>query len=60
MADVVLLDTAPLLVVSDASELLPAVDAVIMVARAGRTTREAARRSRSCSTELASPSSEWS
>lgn len=45
LADVVLLDTAPLLVVSDASELLPEVDAVIMVSRAGRTTRDAARRS---------------
>jgi capsular exopolysaccharide synthesis family protein len=45
IADVVLLDTAPLLVVSDASELLPAVDAVIMVARAGQTSRDAARRS---------------
>ncbi len=45
MADVVLLDTAPLLVVSDASELLPAVDAVVAVARAGKTTRDSARRS---------------
>ena len=45
LADVVLLDTAPLLVVSDASELLPAVDAVVMVARVGRTTKEGARRS---------------
>lgn len=45
IADVVLLDTAPLLVVSDASELLPAVDAVVMVARAGQTTRDSARRS---------------
>lgn len=45
LADVVLLDTAPLLVVSDASELLPAVDAVVLVARAGRTTRDGARRS---------------
>ena len=45
MADVVLLDNAPLLVVSDASELLPAVDAVKMVARAGQTSRDAARRS---------------
>jgi capsular exopolysaccharide synthesis family protein len=44
LADVVLLDTAPLLVVSDASELLPAVDAVVLVARAGKTTRDAARR----------------
>lgn len=45
LADVVLLDTAPLLVVSDASELLPAVDAVVMVARVGQTSRDSARRS---------------
>lgn len=45
IADVVLLDTAPLLVVSDSSELLPAVDAVVMVARAGQTSRDSARRS---------------
>lgn len=45
IADIVLLDTAPLLVVSDASELLPDVDAVVMVARAGKTSRDSARRS---------------
>jgi capsular exopolysaccharide synthesis family protein len=45
LADVVLIDTAPVLVVSDASELLPAVDAVILVCRVGRTTRDAAQRS---------------
>lgn len=45
IADVVLVDTAPLLVVSDASELLPAVDAVVMVARVGQTSRDSARRS---------------
>lgn len=45
LADVVLLDTAPMLVVSDASELLPVVDAVVMVARVGQTTRDSARRS---------------
>ena len=44
LADVVLLDTAPLLVVSDASELLPVADAVIMVARAGKTSCDSARR----------------
>lgn len=44
LADVVLLDTAPLLVVSDASELLPIADAVIMVARVGKTSRDSARR----------------
>lgn len=45
IADVVLVDTAPLLVVSDASELLPAVDAVVLVARVGQTSRDGARRS---------------
>jgi capsular exopolysaccharide synthesis family protein len=44
LADVVIMDTAPLLVVSDASELLPDVDAVVIVARVHRTTRESARR----------------
>ncbi len=44
LADVVIMDTAPLLVVSDASELLPEVDAVVIVARVHRTTRENARR----------------
>ena len=42
MADVVIMDTAPLLVVSDASEMLPEVDAVIIVARVDRTTRDSA------------------
>jgi capsular exopolysaccharide synthesis family protein len=44
LADVVIMDTAPLLVVSDASELLPEVDAVVIVARAHRTTCDSARR----------------
>ncbi len=44
LADVVIMDTAPLLVVSDASELLPEVDAVVIVARVHRTTRDSARR----------------
>ena len=57
MADVVLLGNAPLLVVSDASALLPAVDAVKMVARAGQTSRDAAAGPRSCGTGRASPSS---
>lgn len=45
LADVVIMDSAPLLVVSDAGELLPEVDAVLLVARVNRTTRESARRS---------------
>jgi hypothetical protein len=44
LADVVIMDTAPLLVVSDAAELLTEVDAVVLVARAHRTTRDSARR----------------
>jgi capsular exopolysaccharide synthesis family protein len=44
LADVVIMDTAPLLVVSDGAELLPEVDAVVLVARVHRTTRDGARR----------------
>jgi capsular exopolysaccharide synthesis family protein len=38
MADVVLLDTAPVLAGSDPAPLIPEADAVLIVARAGRTT----------------------
>jgi len=41
-ADVVLLDTAPLLSASEATSLLSEVDAVLVVARAGKTTTEVA------------------
>jgi capsular exopolysaccharide synthesis family protein len=44
LADVVLIDTAPLLTTSDAAALLPVVDAVLLVVRAGRTTAEVAER----------------
>lgn len=43
-ADVVLLDTAPILAASDATHLLPQVDGVLVVCRAGRTTAELAQR----------------
>lgn len=43
-ADVVLIDTAPLLATNDATELIPAADSVVVVCRAGKTTAEAARR----------------
>ena len=43
-AEVVLIDTPPLLTVSDAGELVSAADAVILVCRAGRTTAESAAR----------------
>lgn len=38
LADIVLIDTAPLLAVSDAVDLSPHVDAALMVSRAKRTT----------------------
>lgn len=41
LADVVLVDTAPLLLTNDAVELAPAVDAVVVVCRSGRTSNEA-------------------
>ena len=42
LADVVIVDTPALLSVSAASELLPAADVAVIVARSSRTTREAA------------------
>lgn len=41
MFDVLLLDTAPLLTTNDATDLLPIVDMVVVVARGNRTTRDA-------------------
>jgi capsular exopolysaccharide synthesis family protein len=43
-ADVVLIDTPPLLTAGDATHLLPHVDAVLLVARAGRTSAKLAER----------------
>jgi capsular exopolysaccharide synthesis family protein len=43
-ADIVLIDTAPVLVASDWTQLLPEVDAVLVVARAGRTDMSSAER----------------
>jgi capsular exopolysaccharide synthesis family protein len=44
MADVVVIDSAPLLVASDVAPLLPQADAVLLVARAGKTRGEIATR----------------
>lgn len=44
LADIVLIDTTPMLVANDAIDLMPTVDSVLVVARAGRTTREQAER----------------
>ena len=43
-ADVVLVDTAPLLAASDVFDILPLADAVVIVVRAGRLTENAAHR----------------
>ena len=55
LADVVIIDTAPLLATNDAAELIHAVDAVIVVCHAGRTTAEAAARSRVLLERLGTP-----
>jgi capsular exopolysaccharide synthesis family protein len=44
LADVVILDTAPLLAEGDTAHLLPAVDGVLVVARAGKTSQDVAQR----------------
>lgn len=48
--DVVIVDTPPILVCNDASEMIPGADAVLVVCRVGSTTAEAAER---CSELLA-------
>lgn len=42
--DYILLDTAPMLTTNDATEILPEADLVILVCRAGKTTRDSAER----------------
>jgi Mrp family chromosome partitioning ATPase len=44
LADVVIIDAGPLLSVNDPIALMPHVDSVVLVARAGRTTAEIASR----------------
>jgi len=50
--DVVLIDTPPVLAVSDAIALAPAVDGVVVVARAEFTSRDAAKRCREALTRV--------
>ncbi len=45
-SDIVVIDTSPILTVSDAAYLLPQSDVVLLVARAGRTTSESAARTK--------------
>jgi capsular exopolysaccharide synthesis family protein len=55
LADVVIIDTAPVLATDDASVLMPIVDDVVLVCRAGRTPNEAGRRARELLTRLDAP-----
>src|SRR5918996_3945462 len=54
-ADIVLIDTAPILAASDATHLFPLVDAVVVVGRAGRTTAQAAQRTSELLLRLGAP-----
>lgn len=54
-ADVVLIDSGPLLAVTDPAALVPHIDAVVVVARHGRTTVEAAQRTRDLLARLQAP-----
>jgi Mrp family chromosome partitioning ATPase/capsular polysaccharide biosynthesis protein len=53
--DVIILDTAALLATSDALELLPAADVVVVVARAGVTSHAAADRTHESLSRLGAP-----
>jgi MinD-like ATPase involved in chromosome partitioning or flagellar assembly len=55
LADVVIIDTAPILATNDATELIPAVDAVVVVARVGKTSADAAKRTRTLLERLSAP-----
>jgi capsular exopolysaccharide synthesis family protein len=54
-ADVILLDSAPILAGSDATQLLPDVDAVLMVARSGTTSVQLAERASGLLRRLGAP-----
>lgn len=54
-ADVVLVDTAPILAASDAAHLIPGADEVVVVARAGLVTTSLAHRTREVLERLQSP-----
>ena len=54
-ADLVLLDTSPILTAGDTTFLFPEVDAVIMVTRAGKTSSQIAERSSELLKRLGAP-----
>jgi len=55
IADIVLIDTAPVLASSDWAQLLPHVEAVLVVARAGKTGADAAERTAEILSTLQAP-----
>ena len=55
LADVVIIDTPPILATNDATELIPAADAVVIVALLGRTTEDSAKRCHTLLDRLAAP-----
>lgn len=55
LADVVLIDTPPILATNDATELIPAADAVVIVARVGKTSLDGAKRSHRLLERLSAP-----
>lgn len=55
LADVVVIDSAPLLAGSDALDVLPHVDTVVMVGKVRRTTRDQAQRARELLARIAVP-----
>lgn len=55
LAEVVILDTPPVLVINDAVELSPLADAVVLVCRSGRTTAEEASRASELLLRLGAP-----
>jgi capsular exopolysaccharide synthesis family protein len=54
-AEIVLIDTAPLFSESDAAQVIPEVDAVLLVARAGRTRADIGRRTGELLARLKAP-----
>ena len=55
LADIVLVDTGPLLAVNDPAALMPRADAVIVVARTGKTTADDAARASELLAQLKAP-----
>jgi capsular exopolysaccharide synthesis family protein len=55
LADVVLIDTPPILATNDATELIPAADAVVVVARVGKTSLDSAKRTHRLLDRLSAP-----